>query len=371
MAFSELFMLVAHLTSALAYIPAQAANASQATGVNFDDTSRLTLRWYPEASFADTVSYQLAGQSSTGITKGAFVHFSEDQLPNSTTTTPWIALISCDGNATQGSTDRDIFTLARERGAVAAVLYSLTSPVCQISPQFVSQARMNPILDIYTTNSLSSSALIENEFLNLDKSGEYYSFNPAALNASSSTIENVVVNHTVSGPGFMFATLTASNATDAVPSSGFGGSVPSSPPSTQNVSPKAGLPDDIIGIIAIVGAILVALCAVGTWRWYQRRWRRPSRNVTRLGHLSDRNIDEVADVETREAPLVSGTLTTAASDSAATRRSFTGLDSAQADSQRVLERVSRRVRFSSGRLVRPLGDQPEFELLNIIEEVKR
>ena len=36
-------------------------------------------------------------------------------------TTPWIAFVSCDDNSTQASNDTDIFTLAQERGAVAAV----------------------------------------------------------------------------------------------------------------------------------------------------------------------------------------------------------------------------------------------------------
>lgn len=36
-------------------------------------------------------------------------------------TTPWIALVSCDANSTNASQDVDIFTLAMERGAVGAV----------------------------------------------------------------------------------------------------------------------------------------------------------------------------------------------------------------------------------------------------------
>jgi hypothetical protein len=36
-------------------------------------------------------------------------------------TTPWIALVACDANATHASQDVDIFTLANERGAVGAV----------------------------------------------------------------------------------------------------------------------------------------------------------------------------------------------------------------------------------------------------------
>lgn len=38
-----------------------------------------------------------------------------------TALTPWIALVSCDKNATDASQEIDIFTLARDKGAVAAV----------------------------------------------------------------------------------------------------------------------------------------------------------------------------------------------------------------------------------------------------------
>lgn len=41
--------------------------------------------------------------------------------------TPWIAMISCDKNATDASMDIDIFTLARDKGAVAAVCLSLAA----------------------------------------------------------------------------------------------------------------------------------------------------------------------------------------------------------------------------------------------------
>ncbi len=82
------------------------------------------------------------------LLQGALVHFSESsQGPNLTTSTPWIAFISCDRNETNASqldggcrgvkrrktdgqqanedwvawTMLDIFTLVRDRGAVAAV----------------------------------------------------------------------------------------------------------------------------------------------------------------------------------------------------------------------------------------------------------
>jgi hypothetical protein len=73
--------------------------------------------------YTDGRSYQLEADVPTGgIDKGAFIHFSEQTMgANLTTATPWIAYVSCDQNETGASQEWDIFTLARDRGAVAAV----------------------------------------------------------------------------------------------------------------------------------------------------------------------------------------------------------------------------------------------------------
>lgn len=105
------------------------------------------------------VSYQLAGFNSSGVSKGALVHFSEEKASDFTppsefsipvylflyltppALTPWIALVSCDKNATNASMEEDIFTLARDKGAVSAVcirhpLYAsnLTNSIVQSAP---------------------------------------------------------------------------------------------------------------------------------------------------------------------------------------------------------------------------------------------
>ncbi|KAF9255640.1 hypothetical protein L218DRAFT_883717, partial [Marasmius fiardii PR-910] len=50
--------------------------------------------------------------------------------------TPWIALVSCDQNATNASQEIDIFALARSKGAVGALLYSLDSFACVVNPEY-------------------------------------------------------------------------------------------------------------------------------------------------------------------------------------------------------------------------------------------
>ncbi len=111
------------------------------------------------------VSYQLSGLNSSGLSEvntppemfvllsyrliqGALIHFSEEAVTNFTppsrcligiifdllitllASTPWIALIACDENATNASMDEDIFTLAHDKGAVSAASTCLTLLYC-------------------------------------------------------------------------------------------------------------------------------------------------------------------------------------------------------------------------------------------------
>ena len=89
---------------------------------------------------------------------------------------PWIALISCDSNSTDASATDDTFTLARDRGAVAAVgsvstafvppvthsvliqlLYSTHSAVCMINKEYADPANFNPPFDVFSTQSLTTA----------------------------------------------------------------------------------------------------------------------------------------------------------------------------------------------------------------------
>lgn len=61
--------------------------------------------------------------------QGVLIHFNESQRDQPPTVVPWIAMINCDTNGTSYSQVDDIFTLTRDLGAQAALLYSLTSEV--------------------------------------------------------------------------------------------------------------------------------------------------------------------------------------------------------------------------------------------------
>ncbi|KIM45669.1 hypothetical protein M413DRAFT_442322 [Hebeloma cylindrosporum] len=190
----------------LAYIPVYPTNS---TGATTADASTIILQWYSNGSYVQNISFQIAGQGSTGINKGALVHFSEEGVNNATapTSTPWIALISCDNNSTNASLDTDIFELAHEKGAVSALLYSLYSKACVINPGYSDR-----LFDIFSSPDPASSHLIEYQF---SQTGQHVlsSYDSAQLNASANVItESINAGYPVSS-GYLLAALTARNAT--------------------------------------------------------------------------------------------------------------------------------------------------------------
>ncbi|KAI0779339.1 hypothetical protein C8Q74DRAFT_1446931 [Fomes fomentarius] len=261
-------LLVGLAAPAHAYIPAQATNdtsTAASAGQNFSDVSNLSLQWYPGGSYSGRISYQLVGADSTGISKGALVHFSEDKLPNGTTTTPWIALVNCDANSTNASQEDDIFTLARDRGAVAALLYSLKSISCYINPEYSDPANFDQVMDIFATQSLSASKLIEGQFTTiLGSSSKYYWFSPSLLNDSSHDIQYSIVNRTVPETGYLFATLKASNATDPNNGTTIGGTTPSAEGTQGGSNPQNSTNTSLAMIIlyAITGCVSALFCIV-------------------------------------------------------------------------------------------------------------
>ena len=90
--------------SVSAYIPAVAINDTSL--LNLTDSSSITISWTdPPSVYSGAVSYQLEADIPTGgTTQGALVHFTESSIgPNFTTSTPWIAYVSCDVNETMAS----------------------------------------------------------------------------------------------------------------------------------------------------------------------------------------------------------------------------------------------------------------------------
>jgi hypothetical protein len=201
-----------------AYIPALPTNDTQAAiqqGLNVSDVSKLHLQWYNSGSTWENVSYQLVGAGSLGRSQGVLVHFSEAMATGDLTYTPWIALVACDANATNASQDVDIFTLARDAGARSALLYSIHSQECIINPEYADPSNFDQVIDVFSTQSLTSATLIEYQFGQFGAMNEsiYGSFNAQKLNQSGKVINDTIETNAPPQPGYLFATLTAYNAT--------------------------------------------------------------------------------------------------------------------------------------------------------------
>ncbi|PPQ63983.1 hypothetical protein CVT24_009412 [Panaeolus cyanescens] len=274
------------LQSALGYIPALPTNSTRyaiASGLNVTDISKLTLQWYSNGSYQEHVSYQLVGSGSTGFSKGVLVHFSEENVISTTppglsvfyiyllkltvyrptlASTPWIALVSCDKNATDASVNEDIFTLARDKGAVSALLYSLYSAACVINEEYSNPATFDQVFDIFSTQSLTSARLIEYQFGQLGpQDNSICNYDSRQLNNSATDIiTSIQLGYPISG-GYLLAAMRAYNATDL----DTGTDPPiksgsSTTPRTNGGSSKTALA--MIVLYAITGCVSALFCLV-------------------------------------------------------------------------------------------------------------
>ncbi|KAJ2919961.1 hypothetical protein MD484_g459, partial [Candolleomyces efflorescens] len=204
-------VLTCHVLSSVAWTPASPSNsttAAEAAGLNLTDTSILTLEWYSQGM---PVSLASRANDGTGRAKGAFVHFSEEDVTTATpaVNVPWIAFIDCDRNATGASLETDIITLAKSKGAAAALLYSQTSTTCILDPVYRS---WDPVLDVYTTQRATSSRLIDSQFGQITISAEpLVDYDPERFEYHSGNITATIQGTSPTAPGYIVATLEASN----------------------------------------------------------------------------------------------------------------------------------------------------------------
>ncbi|KAA1072230.1 hypothetical protein PGT21_030716 [Puccinia graminis f. sp. tritici] len=168
------------------YIPALPSNQSSNTPAQNDKNWIIQLNWHPIGIFSDGINHQLRSESSNhSIYQGVLLHFSEFNATNQPPAiVPWIAMINCDSNSTVFSIQDDIFTLARDRGAAAAMLYSLTSHSCEVNPEYIQN--FEKPLDVFSAANLQGARLIESQFSNVLGAG--YWFQSGLLNSSAPTI---------------------------------------------------------------------------------------------------------------------------------------------------------------------------------------
>lgn len=288
------------LLSTFAYIPATPTNDTNfaiAQGLNWSDTSTIQIRWYPRESYSDSVSYQLSANGSNGLTKGALVRFSEANVNETTlpSGTPFIALVNCDTNATAASEEVDIFTLARDMGATAALLYSTHSQACVINAEYTDARYFEQVLDVYTTKNLGSSQLLDDHFKEITVPAG------AGLNVSffktydsqrlNSSYEDVISNmnnsnDTISSSnripttqGYLFATLKAYNATADDPTRN--GTTTNQPPAKKNSSSHLAM-IVLYAITGCVSSLFIAVIISGAIRAI----RHPERYGRRRGFAS-------------------------------------------------------------------------------------
>ncbi|KIL66738.1 hypothetical protein M378DRAFT_347402 [Amanita muscaria Koide BX008] len=260
------FLLWSFGSSARAYIPAQPTNSSGAAvngGLNITDTSKLHLQWYANGSYLDSVSYQLVGAESNGLSRGVLVHFSEASTSEDTppTDTPWIALVSCDANATNASLQFNVFTLARDKGARSALLYSSYSLACIINPEYAAD-NFEHVLDIFSTQSYTSAHLIEGEFGEQVQGNVtvYSTYDSKLLNNSASVINSSLAAGFPTAPGFIYASLRAYNATGDL--SGPGGSGSTNTPNASSTSSSPNTALAMIVLYAVTGCVSALFCIV-------------------------------------------------------------------------------------------------------------
>lgn len=249
----------ASLPLAMAYVPAVPVNDT--SGLNLTDNSGLSLKWKPDVGSAGfysvSVSYQLAADYPTGIIDaGALVHFTEEGAgDNITTSTPWIAMIEC-RNWTHASDYWDVFTLARDRGAIAALLYTTIAQSCLINEDYLEN--FEKPLDVFATKSMSSAKLIEQQFNYTDTL--YWQYNETLLNQSFQVVNDSLASNSVASKTFLIATLVpkvAQGQASTYPS-GITATASANRPSKPNKATSPGM----IALYCIVGVVVLSFISL-------------------------------------------------------------------------------------------------------------
>jgi len=134
-------------------------------------------------------------------------------------------------------------------------LYSLA---CIIDPAYADPAVFDQVFDIFSTQSLTTSQLIEDPFSSINKL-IYGNYNPVLLNQSYSVVNSTMNAGYATNAGYMFATLTAFNATppgEITPAPTVESPTPNGPPRSR--SPSLAM----IILYAITGCVSALFCVV-------------------------------------------------------------------------------------------------------------
>ncbi|OXC69100.1 hypothetical protein AYX13_02390 [Cryptococcus neoformans] len=264
----------------LAYIPALPVNDT--TGLNLTDASTIAIAWTdPLGVYRGGVSFQLRADIDTGgTTSGALVHFSESTMGrNISTTTPWIAFISCDTNETTASMEWDIFTLARDRGAASALLYTTRSETCLLNSEYITD--FEKPLDVFATKNVQVARVIDNQFIHTNKSFENY--NATLLNQSVLDVNQSLAGNYPATKTYLIGTLTARNSTGQATST-YIPNATTSASSASSHNKRTSTPMIVLyTITGVVSIVFLLMLIMGG--------RRALRHPERYGRREDEHAD--------------------------------------------------------------------------------
>ena len=192
--------------------------------------------------------------------------------PNLTTETPWIAYVSCDLNESIASMEWDIFTLARDRGAVSALLYTATSQTCLLNEDYIQN--FEKPLDVFATKTVQVARVIDNQWSHTNAS--FYYYNGTMLNISGSDVnQSLSDNAAPTHKTYLIGTLTARNSTGQAPTPIY---IPNASASPSASPSHSGTPASMIALYTITGiisALFILMIVLGA--------RRALRNPERYG----------------------------------------------------------------------------------------
>jgi len=227
-----------------AYIPAVPSNDT--SFINSGSYLQINLMSETLTANPNAISRQLVNFRGVTGYRGAFVHFSEDNVTTTAqrtvVTVPWIALIDCDTGvngtdvAPAATQSEDIFSSVRRLSAQAVILYSGTGRTCLIDPTFARS--YNGSYDVYVTTSRTNARAIDEEFVNV--SPEAYYFDANALNGARDSIAAQI--------GVMGAIPAA--ATSVIPASYSTTSGAASPTSSSSSNSGSSITNYLIATIS-------------------------------------------------------------------------------------------------------------------------
>lgn len=175
--------------------------------------------------------------------------------PNLTTATPWIAFVSCEYNESMASQEWDIFTLARDRGAVSALLYSTYSESCLLNPEYIDD--FEKPLDVFATTARSDALLINNQFQHAAADMFYY--NGTLLNETGASVNSTLAGNYTPTQTYLVGTLAAQNGSFAQATQTYAPPT-GSPPNSG--SPPVSRTSGMIALYAIAGLVILFLISM-------------------------------------------------------------------------------------------------------------